>query len=166
MTNTETAWLAGLLEGEGCFTFNRTARVILGMTDRDVVERAAKLMKSSTLAKRLLSSGKTFFSVALCGRRACDLMIAVLPYMGERRRVKIESLLRQWSELPGIASGERTGQAKLTWSMVEEIRESYALDSSRGEQTRLAKLYGIRQSTLWNALNRVSWRDELPEATE
>lgn len=41
-------WLAGLLEGEGCFTYSgSTPMVQLQMTDKDVVERASLLLKGS-----------------------------------------------------------------------------------------------------------------------
>ena len=47
MKTKELHWLAGLLEGEGCFTFNTYSPVImLAMTDEDEVRRAATLMKS------------------------------------------------------------------------------------------------------------------------
>lgn len=46
MNHDDTIWLAGLLEGEGTFDLHRGKypRVRVGMTDRDVVGRAATLM--------------------------------------------------------------------------------------------------------------------------
>lgn len=53
----EIAWMAGLLEGEGCFTAEggqrarfRYPRITLGMTDRDVVERASVLFDARVQA--------------------------------------------------------------------------------------------------------------------
>ena len=45
------AWLAGLLEGEGCFRLDKGKYPIirLGMGDEDVVVRAASLMKTRVL---------------------------------------------------------------------------------------------------------------------
>ncbi len=43
--NVDIAWLAGLVEGEGSFHMStRSIAIILTMTDRDVVERAATLL--------------------------------------------------------------------------------------------------------------------------
>lgn len=44
MTIAEIAWLGGLLEGEGCFISGSTSacpRIILQMSDKDVVDRVA-----------------------------------------------------------------------------------------------------------------------------
>lgn len=44
-------WLAGLLEGEGNFRHQgKSAAIIqLGMTDRDIVERASQIMGNATV---------------------------------------------------------------------------------------------------------------------
>lgn len=58
MTEIETAWLAGLLEGEGYFgTINswvsgrcyRYPRIGVNMTDRDVIDRVATLWEAPRL---------------------------------------------------------------------------------------------------------------------
>lgn len=43
MTDIEIAWLAGILEGEGCFTLNRTPKITLSINTR----------KNATLIKPL-----------------------------------------------------------------------------------------------------------------
>lgn len=103
----ELAWLAGLLEGEGCFT--RTGNgapavdgskkyrvaVSVGGNDRDVIEHAARLMKSS--ARRIEptpgSRATDYWTVSISGPRAEAVMLAVLPFMGERRSARIAQLL-------------------------------------------------------------------------
>jgi hypothetical protein len=57
MTESDLAWLAGLLEGEGCFHFTRTAYVVISMTDEDIIERAASLMNSKWHAVKRLVTG-------------------------------------------------------------------------------------------------------------
>lgn len=101
MTKTEIAWLAGLLEGEGWFGDfalrsgkRRTPGISLCMTDRDVVERAAKLMGDrhvSHLPAKPPRQAK--YEVRLSGGPAISVMRTVLPYMGERRGEAIETLL-------------------------------------------------------------------------
>jgi hypothetical protein len=69
-------WLAGLLEGEGCFNIrpdkNNQVRVSIEMTDRDIIERAAKLFGSnvSQRAPRVLGTCNQ------CGQSAQDCIVA------------------------------------------------------------------------------------------
>ncbi len=45
MSLKDLAWLGGLLEGEGCFMIPKgSPRIALAMSDKDVVQRAARLM--------------------------------------------------------------------------------------------------------------------------
>lgn len=47
------AWLAGLLEGEGAFGMSdRSLCVKILMTDRDIIERAAALLRGHTYTRR------------------------------------------------------------------------------------------------------------------
>lgn len=106
MSEVETAWLAGLLEGEGYFgaskvgktkSRNRTLRVSLVMTDKDVVEKAHRLTGVSTrlgfYAPKDRPSWNPSWSVRWAGKDAEDLMRAILPYMGERRAGRIRECL-------------------------------------------------------------------------
>jgi hypothetical protein len=91
-----TAWMAGLLEGEGYFFFNSSKRmgVRLVMTDQDVVKcfGAHWAVPVRTLAKRE-DHQKTPFSVTLPGPKAAQCMRLVLPYMGLRRAQTIRECL-------------------------------------------------------------------------
>lgn len=140
MRQQDILWLAGLLEGEGCFNYRadrKQARVTVEMTDRDIIERVARLFDTnistrpakivgtcrvcSGPAKKCgfaravnesLKMGKTLsraterdriysglgfqkesYQTALHGDRAKNLMRIVYPFMGERRRAKIEEIL-------------------------------------------------------------------------
>lgn len=108
LSDVEIAWLAGLLEGEGCFRVANSPKrlasgrrpvlvVGLKMTDEDVVERAVKLWP---VAGRITIEennhkprwAKTY-KATWHGQRAEDLMVLVLPYMGQRRSAKIKECL-------------------------------------------------------------------------
>lgn len=101
----EVAWLAGLLEGEGCF-FNvvkgYAPRVALAMTDRDVVERASDLMGSPQVFVRRPqnSKHKDQYWCMLTGARAVGVMFTIYPFMGERRRAKIREVIARWKSKP------------------------------------------------------------------
>lgn len=97
----ETLWLAGLLEGEGCFRARIHSVIVrLKMTDEDVVRKAAVLMGGK--CKRLPHYGrpshwKTSFEVNVCSEKAIQVMKRILPFMGQRRKAKIEELLERAS---------------------------------------------------------------------
>lgn len=97
MTPLDAAWLAGLLEGEGCFQLHRlTAFVTVTMTDRDVVDRAAALMQAASVTTRTPARGKPTYTSAVSGQRAVDIMESIRPLMGARRADKIDAILTVW----------------------------------------------------------------------
>lgn len=88
-------WLAGLLEGEGSFDAHRGryARVRLGMTDRDVVGRAATLMDATIRLTLKEAPASPTWHTELSGPRAEAIMTAILPHMGTRRSQRIAEVL-------------------------------------------------------------------------
>lgn len=94
-------WLAALLEGEGWFSLKtpqgRRPSIIVGikMTDADVVERAACLMKGAAKPREDNRSVKfnTCWECVVSGAKAEKVMKDILPFMGARRRAKIRELL-------------------------------------------------------------------------
>mgnify|MGYP004417317377 CR=1 FL=1 len=98
----EIAWLAGLLEGEGCFSFSGKPRIQLIMTDRDTVEWAATLMNvrcTGPYARKQPNRLVVYQTIA-CGRRAAGWMMTVLPLLGSRRAKKVVEVLREYKSRP------------------------------------------------------------------
>jgi hypothetical protein len=96
MTDIETAWLAGLLDGEGCFDAQGTnPRVRVKMTDLDLVVRAAHSMGSTYYGDPggLARGHRMAWVAQVTGERAAHVMRSVLPHMGARRTEKIVALL-------------------------------------------------------------------------
>jgi len=94
-------WLAGLLEGEGCFIIskNKTPRIQLGMCDLDVVEHAAKLLGGVTIyTAKTIVDRKTFYVLQLGGSKAIGWMMTIYQFMGERRKTKIKEILSVWKQ--------------------------------------------------------------------
>lgn len=96
------AWLAGLLEGEGCFTNSfqngnkeATPRIQLTMTDEDVVERAANLLGTKVTSTNWRTKGdKAVFRTSLARQDDLKIILTkIYPYMGQRRKEKIDVLL-------------------------------------------------------------------------
>lgn len=97
MTEIELAWLAGLLEGEGCFSVRKdrdTPTVEVKMTDLDVINRVAMLMgRTVTPVPPANDRCLPQYRARLQGEPARELMRALLPYMGQRRSARIKELL-------------------------------------------------------------------------
>jgi hypothetical protein len=96
-------WLAGLLEGEGSFDLHRKKypRVRVGMSDRDVVGRAATLMGASVRSSLKPYPQAAMFHAEVTGAKAVAVMRAILPHMGARRSGKIATVLGWASLQPG-----------------------------------------------------------------
>jgi hypothetical protein len=61
------------------------------------------------------------------------------------------------NNLVHILSGEKHGNAKLTWKKVREIRNIYIKGVTK--QRDLAKKYSITQRVIWGIVNNVSWKE-------
>lgn len=97
MSEVQAAWLAGLLDGEGCFDSPRdNPRIRVKMSDLDVVLRAADLMDAKTYMERTpmhFDYYKPCMVAQITGDRAVAVMRAVLPYLGSRRSGKVTELI-------------------------------------------------------------------------
>lgn len=91
----DVVWLAGLLEGEGTFDLHRGKypRVRVGMTDRDVVGRAATLLGANVRLSMKPMPYQATWHAEVSGEKAVEVMLAVLPFMGARRSGKIAAVL-------------------------------------------------------------------------
>jgi hypothetical protein len=103
---TDLHWLAGLLEGEGSFVRGppsapRTPGLAVSMVDRDVIERAARLLDC---AVNLLPARREEWSDAYVARvrgpRAVEWMQRLRPLMGERRRRQIDRAVASYAPDP------------------------------------------------------------------
>lgn len=89
----EIAWAAGLFEGEGCFSHGGDpsaprVQMRLGMCDRDVVERFARIVGVGRIALRAAQPQKNqreFWDWGVSGDDAVALAERLLPFLGERR---------------------------------------------------------------------------------
>lgn len=116
----EILWLAGLLEGEGSFTSNgwphhKGMCVKLQMTDEDVVAHAAQVMRTP-LGKHAAPycKGKLLWTTCASGDKAIAIARTVLPFMGQRRKARIEELLARAATrmMDPRDRGRRSGEAR------------------------------------------------------
>ena len=103
-------WLAGILEGEGCFHIRagRTARatpcpvIDLTMGDKDIVERAAKLMGGRINPKpdQRKPHYTPMWRTTVEGARAAGVMMTIYKFLGMRRAAKVAAVLAEWKAHP------------------------------------------------------------------
>jgi hypothetical protein len=100
---TDVAWLAGLLEGEGAFSLGppskpTQSRIQLSTTDEDIAARVATMfgVRYHQITHRTntgVRSTKPMFVLQVRGSTAVIWMRRVLPYMGARRTQQIETAI-------------------------------------------------------------------------
>ncbi len=113
MTETEISWVAGLLEGEGCFS--RHIRKSNGhvcyaihceMSDEDVIQKLHNITKLGSVVKRLNIAGRsdkrvrkpTWIWSVQNKEGIRTILLAIVPYMCGRRVNKIKLMLGELLE--------------------------------------------------------------------
>ena len=91
---TDIHWLAGLLEGEGCFYLEKRRHpgISLQMGDEDIVVRAAALMKSK------VNHYRNMWTTRVYGTYAIQWMMILYSCLGERRKEMITRVIQVWKE--------------------------------------------------------------------
>jgi hypothetical protein len=104
-------WLAGYLEGEAAFIFTKAKpkqpswpRITVASIDRDIIDRAASLMKPKKVRPRFKTGlgRKEQFEFVVNSSRAVGWMMTLYPFMGERRKAQIRRALDMWREGPPL----------------------------------------------------------------
>ena len=107
LCDTDVAWLAGIIEGEGCIrTYvdkrwknpRPQLRVYLGMTDKDVIEGVVKMISyKNKIYEQLKPKDKKHWSqcykIEIHGYLAQEIIELFYPYMFSRRKQKINEVL-------------------------------------------------------------------------
>lgn len=102
-------WAAGLFEAEGCVSFGQSPIMALVSTDRDVVDRFASIVGGpvygpySQPPTELGTPRKDQFCWRLTGRRSEGVAVALRPWLGRRRRSRIDEIFvgRKYYKRPG-----------------------------------------------------------------
>jgi hypothetical protein len=102
-TTKELAWLGGLLEGEASFMIkNGCPKIALQMTDRDTMDRVARILDVPVGAYSRQPKGKATYKpvwhLAVHGVRAISWMMTLYQFFGERRQEKIRYVLGLWRD--------------------------------------------------------------------
>jgi len=100
------AYIAGVLEADGCFTEKHgTPVVVVGMTDEDVVRRLQRMTGSGKVNGPYLNRAghnvKPMWHWSVDRQHeAYALMVAVYGFLGERRQQRISEILKRWIARP------------------------------------------------------------------
>jgi hypothetical protein len=143
LTETEVAWIAGILEGEGYFGMDNRSKdryevskippapfIKVSMVDEDIIQRLSKLLDKSYFSpSRKTVKGKQVYTLHI-GEKEKVLFILqkILPYMGVRRAERITeciSHLQTWKEW--VENGGRVENAKRA-NKIGQLKRSKSQD--------------------------------------
>lgn len=104
-------WLAGILEGEGCFSYSCSPGIKIGTTDKDIVDRVAKYFnKKSRGPYKYKINKKDVYYTEIFGIGAIEWMKILYPLMGIRRKQKIKEILKRFKKAPGKGHNKGKGE--------------------------------------------------------
>lgn len=97
-------WLSGLFEGEATF-FAQTEKYPLGlciqMTDEDIIKKVCEIIGTKYyMPTKPKEHYKQTYKTNLRGKPALNIMLQILPLMGERRSKKIKECVASHLEKP------------------------------------------------------------------
>lgn len=147
ITKKDLFWLAGLIEGDGCFTSQKNRPVVsLALTDKDVLEKAANLLNTSFYTATGEKQGyKDQYIFQIKSEKAISIMNALYPYMGERRKIRIDDVKKNWN----LKCNEMFSANKKASDIdIHLLKEEYKTSSSR----KLGVKYGVSFSTIQRLL--------------
>ena len=104
-TTRDIDWLAGFLEGEGCFSIHNkrsapSPSISFKSTDYDVARKVANMLDTPLHGPELRPRAKPIWQCHCVGTRAAEWMMTLWILMGKRRRERIKEILTVWRQRP------------------------------------------------------------------
>ena len=133
------AWLAGLFEGEGTVSINgRSLTVRIGMTDDDVIARAAEIMQAKIYVRRRDQTHyQPMWTAQAKGSVAAGVIMTLYPWLGIRRREQARTALAAWRRQGhGVVAGP------IADAIVEYRKAGYS-------QADIMDLFKVGKSTVY-----------------
>lgn len=149
-------WLAGILEGEGCFRQDKnTPRITVNMTDEDIIHKIASMFnvsykKMGGKVRESYKNWKPCYSVTINGAQAVGIMFSIYSLMGQRRKSKIKEIIEAWKKVPIHP------KRKINSRIKEFIKEDFKLGLSYND---LSKKYNLCYASVWNVVNNRTWKN-------
>jgi len=145
------AWIAGLLEGEGSFIANQSARfsypvIKVEMCEQEVIARAAHLLDTRVWVVPPGTEGwRTTYVAQIAGHRAAEWMRTLRPYMGLRRTAAIDAALSAYHpvrliEPPLVCVVEGCERSHRARGLCNTHYMSWSRDRAKGRRPRITPL--------------------------
>lgn len=93
---TDIHWVAGFLEGEGWFGFNRSVKILFPQKDPWPVEKFHELFGGCVYNRPAYASSKPQQIWSASGKTAAAICMMVYPFMSPRRQETIRKALQRW----------------------------------------------------------------------
>jgi len=100
ITTNQIHYVAGLLEGEGCFTYENTPIIILNMVDMDTVNKVRNIISpKSIIYKEDKGIDRKFqYRIRSHASQAIGWMMTLYPLMSIRRKEEIRKAISRWKD--------------------------------------------------------------------
>ena len=130
-TRENLAWCAGIIDGEGYIaarpikdTNSVGLQILVEMSDEDVIRLLAQRLGigkvSGPFRRKSPAHHKQTWGYGVYGKNAYAVLIAILPWLCERRRAAAMDGIQKWLALPGRGVASR----KLTDDQVRSVRHA------------------------------------------
>lgn len=93
-------WIAGLLDGEGSFSYSNTPIIQITLTDLDLLQKCHLEMKLNNRiykVEKLLGHHREIYKFAIFGSLAIQWMMTLYPLLCSRRKARIKEVIKLWS---------------------------------------------------------------------
>jgi len=129
ITRENLCWLAGLLEGEGCFNWSKAGSplISIAMTDLDVIEKVRDLIHPTAQIYSVQKNDKckVIYRFKTYGINSIEWMKLLYPLMGLRRREKITEIINLWENKKPLGLG-----GKMTRNMQNNAIKAVAISKN------------------------------------
>lgn len=141
VSKSDLMWLAGLIEGDGCFHLSKSGKpaIFVEMTDKDVIERVGKIWHAEVYVNKPEKSHyKPSYRSSVFNNKAKSFMMALKPYMSSRRQSKIAEIIQTCNE---------NYKPKRLINCLKTI-EKIKLENKTISCRKLAPKYGVSHETI------------------
>lgn len=140
----ELMWLAGIIDGDGCFYVNKTVPILqISMIDGDVIKKVSVLLNSSINSPSERNNCKKVFSTRIAGKKAVCYMTLLKPYVSLRRQSKIDQIFLKDS----ISKMKRDEYVKNTTRLLK-VKDDVVKDNQFSSFRSLVHKYNTSHETL------------------
>ncbi len=160
----ELYWVAGFLEGEGCFCFHKNGngynfvpKVTCGQKEIDPLIKVQKLFGGEIYYSTAKSRTNPIYIWNVGGSQAIALMMTVWSLMCERRRAQIKQVIDGWKIAPSksgkyirqfVPKPVRKPRKKFTDNEIREMRDA------TGTLREIAERFGTKKNYVFKLRKR------------